>query len=236
MRYVLFILAILISFCAEAQIIRGRVIVSKQYTPVNDVLVANKRTGDAVYTDSTGRFAITAIEGDLLYFYRIGYEPHNQQVHIERGEIATVVLKMSDLTLEEVQIKGSTYKQDSAQRANTYKKTINDANQKVNTQLGFGIAFEGLIGKAASRLTGREKRIQRFKKAFISGEQQKFIATKYTTARVSRLTGLEGEAINQFIYAYPMPYDFARAASELELNMWIWNNYKQYRNKPKDKQ
>lgn len=230
------ILAMLISFCAEAQDVRGRVIASKLYTPVNDVLVANKRTGDAVYTDSTGHFTITAIEGDLLYFHRIGYLSHTQQVHIEHGEMTSVVLKFSDLMLDEVQIKGSTYQKDSAERINTYKKTINDANQSVKVSLGTGIAFTGLIGKMASKITGREKRIQRFKKMFITGEQEKFIASKYTIARVSRLTGLDGEDASVFIDAYPMRYDFARVASELELNMWIWDNYKQYRNKPKDKQ
>jgi hypothetical protein len=71
---------------------------------------------------------------------------------------------------------------------------------------------------------------------FIRGEQDKFIATVYTASRVNRLTGLAGEDAGIFMDAYPMNYDFARAASELELNMWIWNNYKQYRNKPKDKQ
>jgi hypothetical protein len=230
-----------LSSLVQAQEIRGRVIASKQYTPVNDVLVANKRTGDAVYSDSTGHFTIIALEGDILYFYRIGFQPHNQQVHLENGKMTTVVLKMSDMTLDEVQVKANTYQQDSAERAITYRKTINDANQKVKMRMGLGaatggIGFEGLIGKAASKITGREKRIQRFKRMFLKGEQDKFIASRYTIYRVNQLTGLEGEAAIIFIDTYPMEYAFARAASELELNMWIWNNYKQYRNKPKDKQ
>lgn len=236
MRYAFFIFILLLSSAAHAQQIRGRVIASKQYTPVGDVLVANKRTDDAVYTDSTGHFHISGIEGDILYFYRIGYQPHSQQVQMDRGEMTTVVLKFSDITLEEVQVRGSTYQKDSATRAMIYRKPITDAGEKVKVHLGTGIIFDGLIGKAASKITGREKRVQRFKKNFVRGEQDKYVASRYTTYRVNRLTGLEGEAANVFIYSYPMSYEFARAASELELNMWIWDNYKQYRNKPKDRQ
>jgi hypothetical protein len=119
-RVTLLILAIIISSLAQAQEIKGRVIASKAYTPVADVLVANKRTGETVYSDSTGHYRINAIEGDYLFFYRLGYHSIRELVHIVNGEMATIVIKPSDLVLDEVQIKGSNYQIDSAERSIIY--------------------------------------------------------------------------------------------------------------------
>ena len=42
------------------------------------------------------------------------------------------------------------------------------------------------------------------------------------------MTGFTGDTIGHFMYAYPMPYEFARSASDLELKMWIRNNSKEW--------
>jgi hypothetical protein len=45
---------------------------------------------------------------------------------------------------------------------------------------------------------------------------------------VGTTTGLTGDSIGYFMYAYPMPYDFVHTATSLEMKMWIRYNYKQW--------
>ena len=58
------------------------------------------------------------------------------------------------------------------------------------------------------------------------------MATRYTPELVSEMTQLEGNAVYQFMAAYPMEKDYAYVASDLEIKMWIRNNYKQWMKKP----
>jgi hypothetical protein len=58
--------------------------------------------------------------------------------------------------------------------------------------------------------------------------EQKFIDTRYTPELVTKLTGYTGDTMILFMNTYPMDYSFARAASDLELKMWIRNNYKEH--------
>jgi hypothetical protein len=49
---------------------------------------------------------------------------------------------------------------------------------------------------------------------------------------VAALTGLTGDTVGYFMNANPMPFDYARAATDLELKMWIRYNYKQWLKNP----
>ena len=74
-----------------------------------------------------------------------------------------------------------------------------------------------------------------FQKTFAEEEVNKFIDTRYTTSLVAKLTGLTGDSVAHFMYDYPMPYDYARNATDLELKMWIRSSYKEWiKRKPVD--
>jgi len=42
------------------------------------------------------------------------------------------------------------------------------------------------------------------------------------------MTGLTGDSIHLFMQQYPIDYEFARSATDLEIKMWVRNNYKQW--------
>ena len=231
MLRLLFICLLIFPFATSAQVMQGSVINAKTYKPIADVLVANKRTAESVYTDSLGGFRIEAAVGDLIFYYRLGYYTRRETTHITPGSTQVIALVPSDLALPEVQVRGNSYQMDSIERSIIYRKALRDASEKIETYVGFGIGFNGIFSKMASILTGREKKLKHFKNQFITGEQEKFIATRYNIAVVTKITGLTGEDAGRFMNAYPMPYDFARAASGLELQAWIRNNFKQYSNK-----
>lgn len=76
------------------------------------------------------------------------------------------------------------------------------------------------------------KRLKAFQKRYIETETQNFIDSRYSPVSVTQLTQLIGDSLITFMQAYPMPYSFARGASELEIKMWIRHNYKEWIKKP----
>ena len=73
--------------------------------------------------------------------------------------------------------------------------------------------------------------MRRFKDQVLDIEKDKYIDTKYTDEVVTKITGLTGDDVAHFKYAYPMAYDFARSASELEIRLWIRYNWEEYKTK-----
>jgi hypothetical protein len=111
------------------------------------------------------------------------------------------------------------YQLDSLERAVTYKVVLQRRPPS---------AFVSPVSALAEKFSKKAKRAYQFQKDFAAGEIEKFVDTRYTPDLVAELTTLTGDSIGHFMYAYPMPYDFARTATDLELKAWIRDNYKQW--------
>jgi hypothetical protein len=90
---------------------------------------------------------------------------------------------------------------------------------------------EGLFTRLARKVSGRDKREKEFLAMYRTMQAEKLIAIRYNPRVVSSVTGLKGEEAVHFVNRHPMPEDFARSATELELKMWIRDRYKTW--KPK---
>jgi hypothetical protein len=84
----------------------------------------------------------------------------------------------------------------------------------------------------AEQFNKKSKQRARFQTNFAKWENQKFIDTRYSPEQVNALTGLTGDTLAAFINAHPMPYDYARTATDLEVKMWIRYNYREWIKKP----
>lgn len=120
---------------------------------------------------------------------------------------------------------------DSAARMAIYHKVLKDVAEKPQFTVGggagsAGIGMEGGISKLARIISGREKREKKFVKDLIEDQQYRFTSTRYTPALVEQQTGLSGDTAALFMAQNPMPYDYARAASDLEVKMWIRTQYR----------
>jgi len=111
------------------------------------------------------------------------------------------------------------YQIDSLQRHSTYQRTL--ARERTGSVMS-PVTF------IAERVSKRSKQIYNFKKQYYYWEDQRFIDSRYTSELVGALTNLTGDTLAYFMNAYPMPYDYARTATDLELKMWIRSNYRQW--------
>ncbi len=218
----------LLAYGVHAQVVKGVVTNMQTGEPLSVVTVVNTVTQQSVYTDNEGKFIITAKSGERLTFSYMGYKtvertaPPAINIGVMRVEMTPLSIELNELVVRP----GYTeYQRDSVERREIYSRTL---AQKKRTSIMSPVSL------IADKFSKRRKRIYAFQKSFYYWEDQLFIDSRYTPELVSKLTGLTGDTLAHFMNAYPMPVDYARTATDLELKMWVRYNFKQWLNKPKD--
>ncbi|MEI8279809.1 MAG: hypothetical protein WCG87_08580 [Bacteroidota bacterium] len=225
MRYFYIILCSFCSLAVQAQTLRGLVLDGKNSSPLYPVSITNVTRQVSVYTAENGEFSIAAQSGDLITFSFIGYAVVKQTMPptlgTERERIEMIPLNY-ELQEYIFRSKLSKYQIDSMERKATYHLALGTQHASVMSPASF----------IAERLSKRSKQVFKFQKNFVKWEQQQYIDYRYTPEIVQKQTGLEGDTLAYFMNSYPLSVDFARAATDLELKMWIRNNYKAWIKKP----
>lgn len=203
---------------------QGKVVDAKTGEELYPVTVVNMLTQQQVYTNEQGYFSITAKAGEQLAFFYVGYKSAERLVMAGakdiRIELQPLKVQLSELVVRPRDY--TPYQIDSIERRATYKRAL--ARRRASAMSPFSFVAE--------KFSKTAKQTYRFQKTYNYLEDQRFIDSKYTSDLVSELTGLEGDSLAFFMNAYPMPYDYARTASDLEIKMWIRTNYKKWKLHP----
>lgn len=211
----------------KAQILKGVVQDGVSGKAMPAVLVTNMHTGKFTYTDQAGTFSMPGHKGQKVSFAFSGYKTQEKIIPATLGGVAEMAIDFFPMSyeLDEYVFKSrfTPYQLDSMERQQTYSRVL--AREKGGSVLS-PVSF------LAEKLSGRSKQIFRFQKSFQYWETEKFIETRYTAELTETLTGLKGDTLRHFMNLNPLPYDFARSASDLELKMWIREKYRQWLEDP----
>lgn len=221
---ILLLCILLLWFCMPgfAQTLKGRVTEAGNNKALFPVTVVNLRTQQATYTSERGDFAIQAEAGDKVAFSFIGYKTQQYQMPISTGIYTTdIAMERISYRLQEVILMPdyTPYQVDSIERRKTYKPFL--ARTK-SSPIMSPVSF------VAEKFNKRSKQIFRFQKKFGQWEDERYIDTRYTIELVSEMTGLQGDSLGYFMSANPMPYDYARTATDLEMKMWVRSHYREW--------
>lgn len=199
---------------------QGLVTDTRTNKPLYPVTVVNVFTQQATSTDENGMYSIPANAGDLIAFTYIGYKTVKKTKPISvLITTINIVMEPMEYELKEFKLRPghlTPYQLDSLERASIYRTPLQRTHPT-------GMSPASMLAEKFSR---RAKMVYKFQENFHAGEIEKFIDTRYTPSLVTELTGATGDSIGHFMYAYPMAYDFARLATDLELKMWIRSNYR----------
>ncbi len=226
LKYLFLILSCFCSLGLDAQVMKGTVVDAETSKGLYPVVITNTKVGLSVYTDEDGNFMINAQPGDKLVFYYIGYKtiervmPPVIGVSNQRVEMHTLGMQLNELIVRPKHY--TQYQVDSFERHSTYQRALARQHASAMSPVSF----------IAERLSKKSKQIFNFQKQYNYWEDQKFIDSRYTPEVVSQLTNLQGDTVAYFMNAYPMPYDYSRAASDLEVKMWIRDNYREWLKHP----
>ncbi len=225
-RIILLIMLLITSQDGIAQVLKGVVLDGVTGEPLKTVNIYNATRHQYAYSDEEGNFSLTAFKGDLITFSSIGYRSQQKTVPSSMG-VAEMHIDLFPLSyeLDEVEFRPlyTPYQLDSMERKDIYQRPL--ARQKVRSIMS-------PVTLLADKLSRKSKQIYKFQKTFHYWEDLKFIESRYTPALVESMTPLRGDTVAAFMNAHPLPVDFARVASDLELKMWIREQYRIWQRNP----
>lgn len=188
---------------------------------LSDVNVVNLRTRSRVITNSFGVFYLEANVGDSLSISKTGYGPLKTVLYT----MEDVLLEMQPgLTIEEVVVSRRTKEQEMNDIMKDYEKKgiYNGGKNSVGTYLNSpATALYNLFGREA-------KNMRRFEK-FMDRETKDLAVDRiFTKTVVTNATGLEGEALDNFMALYRPSHELASTWGQYDLLNYITKSFKSW--------
>ena len=186
-----------------------------------DVNVVNLRTNRTEYTNNFGVFYLEASVGDTLAVTKVGY-----------GPLKTILYTMEDILLEmqpgmqieEVVVARRTRQQEMQDILDDYAKKgiYNGGKNKAGTYINSpATALYNLFGREA-------KNMKRFEK-FMDRELEEIELDKiFSKTAVTKATGLEGQALINFMEMYRPNYQVAKSWGQYDLVNYITRSFKSW--------
>ncbi len=221
MRILPILLLLLLPVALRAQSVTGTVVDKETGAPLKGVRVAMSNGIALDSTDGQGRFTVSGKGGETFLFTAPGYTQQLRKAPDYVGNVPwRVQMQSFSFSLGEVRVKQfrEGYQRDSFERSKTYERTLVRGKSGAMSP----------VSMLAEKLLKKQKRLFAFQKEFHRAEDQKFIDSRYTPELTAEMTKLSGDTLAHFMNENPMPYEFSRAASDLEIKMWIKDVYKQW--------
>lgn len=228
----LFFLLLFLPGIVSAQQYRGRIYDATSFTPVGNVLITNTRTSSLWLSDASGMIAFTAAPGDIMTFTNRYYKPAQLMI-TSFPQVISIAMNKAPIELAGVEVLSplARYQRDSASNRQLYRKQLGYAHSRPEYSIGggnatAGVGANGLVSELALLVSGKKKAAKRLEAELLYLEGLQYASIRYTPWLVSAQTGLEDSAAIAFIVRNPIPNDFLRLASELELKMRIRELYR----------
>lgn len=207
--------------------ISGTVYDSTKTIPVGNVQV---RTGPGAFvlTDSSGRYAIVAGQQDSLTFIynnkptlkfpvKLIPDPANFDLSIH------VRVTEKYRTMKEVKVYTRTFREDSIENREHYKKIFNYDKPGLASSINPGT---GTVGMDVNQLINifrfrRNKQLQKFQDRLVEQEQENYIRYRFNKTTIKRITRLDGAELDKFMVLYRPDFEFTESASTVDFYQYI---------------
>lgn len=203
--------------------VKGTVYDSSRTYPIESVSVMSTG-GRATVTDSLGRYQLDVGEKDSIWFSFLG-KPTPKYPVLKIADITRfdLALRLKMDVMQEVRIRSRSYREDSLQNRRDYAKAFDFRRPNLASMTsiysgGAGINLDELIRVFQFR---RNKSMEKFRERLLEQERDKFVDHRFSKPLVKRLTGLEGEALTQFMQLYRPGYEFALLSSDYDFQFYI---------------
>ncbi|RQO31245.1 hypothetical protein DBR32_04550 [Taibaiella sp. KBW10] len=196
---------------------------------LDNVVLTNLNSGNGSISDAKGLYRLSCRAGDSIRVSLIGYNDVILYVptSLKGDYFRNIELKPMSYMLESVEVSALTpYQRDSMARRNLYGQPLS------REWVSGPKAIFSPMTYFAQKVSKKAKQRRAFQLNYGNWENQQFIDSRYTKEFVGTVVPLQGDTLAYFMNAYPIAPDFARAATDLELKMWIKYNYLEWVKKP----
>lgn len=229
--HILFILLCCYPFSSNCQEhIEGMVLDADTRQRIGRVLIINKTTGENTYNNSKGEFDLQLKPGDVIIANKENY--HSDTISYTGAKALVISLKRKTIAIAPVTVMGRVSPEEIlARRREEYNKAyrLADPGDFVSVgQNGAGLSIDAVYnyfsreGKNARRLT----------KYFQKEYEDNYIDIVFTKELVRGVTGLEGEALENFMIRYRPEYSFVLTADRYQLIKYIKTKYEYFKHIP----
>ncbi len=245
MKLSLFIL-IYFSFC-EAQYskaqdrVLGNIYDQSKYIPIPKVEVLSNY-GQKAFSDSTGAYEIEVLPHDSIWFYFHGKATQKyavEKINTPAQFDISIHLKESEENrhwLPPVIVKNyRNYRLDSTQNRREYARIFNPDKGGLSLVRpdnggfgGVGVALD-LDEIIKSFSFAKNKRLELYRQRITEDEQYNYIRNRFSDDMITKLTGLEGENLKEYVNMYLPDYYFVTKVNDIDLGKYVVNTYKQYK-------
>lgn len=215
---------------SSQQFLTGKVYEASTDSVLPGVSVFNVKTNEIIRSGQDGSYSIAASENDRVIFSMAGFTPDTITVVFHMLLVPQdVTLSIRAVLLTGVTVTGS-YSADSLARRNAYRNiydSLTGITGRNRPTDGFGISISPL-----SYFSKKAKRQRELKKRLIKDEQDSYIDHSFPVEWVQRLTGLQGDSLNLFMYRYRPSYEFCRKTDRTGMLVYINDKLKEFRKPP----
>lgn len=233
---IMFIAGISAQLCARAQITRvsGTVYDTSKVYVIPFVKVFST-SGAETETDSMGVYHLVVNPTDSIYFFYNGKNsikyPVREIYDPDAFDIEMYVQAKSKYkVLQEVTVFSDNYRLDSIENRERYAKIFNGSRSGIST----GIGPNGVPGIDIGSIVGlfqfkKNKRYHALQQRLLEQEQEGYVDYRFNPKLVSRITGLTGKNLNDYMYVYRPSYEFIVTSSLVEFYQYIIDSGKEFR-------
>jgi len=190
---------------------------------VGRVLLTNLTTNEKIFNNTRGEFAMNINSGDILVSQKDNYYADTLQYNGEK--ILIIHLKRASIYIDPVTVVArKTPDQILNERKRDYSKAysladpgslISVGNNGAGLSIGAVYNYFSREGRNARKLT------QYFQKEY----EDNIIDLRFSRELVRSTTGLEGEALDNFLIRYRPTYDFVSLANHYQMISYIKSKY-----------
>lgn len=235
----IFIGSILLLFAAnntKAQYITisGTVYDISAKQPLEAVAVQSTSRRGAI-TDSLGRYTVTVLKKDSIWFSLIGKSTMKYSVDtISDPDNFNVMIHVRSYELPEVKVRNKYYKYDSTMNRQDYAKVFNFKKPGLSVIQNNSYNPGGVIGFDLASIIDmfrvkRNRSILILQKRLLEQEADAYVNNRFSKTFVRKITHLQGPELDSFMKYNRPEYGMVKLLNDLELGYYIGKSYEQYR-------
>lgn len=188
---------------------KGRLYDRETRKPLVNAKVINLNSGYVFLTDSSGAFRLNVQKGQVVEFSMIGYQRASVEITLGSNlPFYSIGLRSGSYTIPDVKIKGQNFKSDSLEKEETYRWALDF----------YQLEGVDLLKHPFDAMSKQNRQIWAFQKRFRYFETQKFIDYVFNDKLIAKITGMEGELLQEYKRAYRPSYE----------QIQVWTTYEFY--------
>ena len=209
-------------------------------TPIESVIVKTS-SGHSAFTDSTGRYTLTAVSTDSIWFTMLNKSTIKYPLDtIKNLSQFDIMIHVRAVELPDVKVRTKSYRMDSLENRRDYAKYFNyhKPSLRLSTDnsynpggIGTGFDLDEIINIFRFK---RNRSLEALQRRLVQQEQDHYVDHRFSKNFVIKLTKLKEPELDIFMSKFRPDYDLLILLNDIELGYYIERCYDQYKT-PKKK-